>query len=339
MCSKLWSGARQAGPSNLLITHHSKLVTRYFSLYTFHSLSGFLRLPNSTLEGYCKGRIGVILISVMSSPGLVDSHLHLQDYGQQADIGAIIRQAEAVGVSHLVCNGTSEEDWPKLLDLAEKYPQIVPCFGLHPWFVNRRSEGWISILEDFLQNTVSGVGEIGLDWLHIPPDKELQIEVFRIQLELARRFDRPVMVHCVKAWGMLMDILRDEPELPRGMLIHAYGGPADLVEPLVRMGAYFTFSGTVLLENRKRAREALAAVPIDRLLMETDAPYMLPPEKYRNYQVDSSDGEVLNHPANLPGVLKGIAELLQMRHEELQEKVWQNAQTFYGPILANRGRD
>lgn len=268
----------------------------------------------------------------MGSLGLVDSHLHLADYRAETDVSVVIAESVEAGVTHLVCNGTSEADWGKVLELSHAHSQVIPCFGLHPWFVNERSEDWIATLESFIESVQCGFGEMGLDKLAEPYDSDAQEIVFRAQLELAWKHERPAMIHCVKAWGPMMDVLRSEPRLPDRMLFHAYGGSADLVQPLADVGAYFSFSGTVVNENFKKAREALRTVPLDRLLLETDAPNMLPLESFRERVVTNSDGTEHNHPANLPRILQGVADLLGMPADELKEQVWENSVRFFGQI-------
>lgn len=267
---------------------------------------------------------------------LVDSHVHLQDYGLRIDVPEVVSQAAEAGVSLLVCNGTNENDWRTVLDYAGRLPGVLPCLGLHPWFVSERSCDWFSILEELVQTTNCGIGETGLDRLSKDCNKPLQEESFRLQLELARRYERPVMVHCVRAWGWLMDVLRSEASLPSGMLIHSYGGSVDLIKPLSEMGAYFSFSGKVLFEDYAQSRRSLTAVPIDRLLLETDAPNMLPPERFRSVSVLSSEGKELNHPANLPTIMNGIADFLGLPPDELQEILWQNAGRFFGPLKTHQ---
>jgi TatD DNase family protein len=267
----------------------------------------------------------------MITPGLVDSHLHLQSYGPETDVAAVVEQALAVGVSHFIVNGTSPADWETVLELAGKFPQVVPCLGLHPWFVET-DENWREVLEDLLKTNMCGVGEVGLDRAVEIYDEAVQVEASRYQLGLARKYNRPVMVHCVKAWGLLMDIL-DTESLPQGMLIHAYGGSADMVKPLVKKGAYFTFSGSVLSDRFKRAREALKTVPLDRLLVESDAPYMLPPEEFCKFTLVAKDGSKANHPANLPAILEGMADLLGVPLEQLRKQIWENSQRFFGSII------
>ena len=264
---------------------------------------------------------------------MFDSHLHLTDYESETDIGVVIAQARAVGVTRLVCNGTSEVDWGRVLDLARDHLEVTACLGLHPWFVTRRSEHWLETLNRLVADNRCGVGEIGLDRSAEPLDVDAQEDAFRAQLNLAREHRRPAIIHCVKAWGWLMDILLSEAKLPCGMLIHAYGGSVDLIKPLAEMGAYFSFSGKVLEPNYARSRSALMAVPRDRLLLETDAPNMLPPPQAKRYFVQASHPIQYNHPANLPAISEGVAGLLNEPLCELQGRVWQNSQRFFGPIL------
>ncbi|MEN6355941.1 MAG: TatD family hydrolase [Armatimonadota bacterium] len=264
-------------------------------------------------------------------PGLIDSHIHLTDFDPGTDIAALVSQAFENGVTHMVCNGTSEADWTQVQRVAEECPGVIPCFGLHPWFVVRRSKEWLSILEKLVRDHKCGVGETGLDRCADLLDKDAQEEAFRAQLDLAYRYDRPAMVHCVRSWGWLMDVLRSTQRLPR-MVVHAFGGSTDMIKCLADMGAYFSFSATVLNDNFKRARTALFAAPPDRLLVETDAPNMVPPEPFRVYRLTGISGE-MNHPANLATITNGIADLLGEEPDALRELLWSNAREFLGDLI------
>jgi TatD DNase family protein len=222
------------------------------------------------------------------------------------------------------CNGTAEDDWQDVLDLATAHTDILPFFGLHPWFVKDRSPDWLTNLRSFLDAVPSAIGEIGLDRHIQDRDEAAQEEVFRAQLALAVDRELPVTIHCLKAWGWLLDVLADIPSLPP-MLIHAYGGSAEVVQPLTTMGAYFSFGGSVLGQNHLRARAALQAVPLDRLLIETDAPALLPPEPYRPHALETADGERYNEPANLPAIAEGVAELLRVSSGSLIAITAENA--------------
>ncbi|MGE5611304.1 MAG: TatD family hydrolase [Bacillota bacterium] len=270
---------------------------------------------------------------MFNTPHLVDCHLHLQDPVLAAELPAVLDRARAGGVRRLVCNGTSEADWPRVAELAKAHPQVVACFGLHPWYAAGRSGRWLENLKQFLDAMPSGVGEIGLDrWIE-PRDESAQEEVFRAQLGLARERGRPVMIHCLWAWGWLMDVLEDEEPLGAGMLIHAYGGSVDLIKPLAARGAYFSFAGNVLEERKAKGREALRAVPLDRLLVETDSPDMLPPGAYRRFSIRAADGKEYNEPGNLPEVLRGIAQVRGESEERLAEVIWGNAERLLGGVV------
>ena len=269
----------------------------------------------------------------MLSIGLVDSHLHLQDFGAGVDIRRLICGAADAGIAFLVDNGTSERDWCAVLDCAKEHKEIVPCLGLHPWFVSCRSDKWLLLLEELISLNSCGVGEIGLDKCAEDYNADEQEKVFVAQLDIARRWNRPAMLHCVRLWGRLVDILRHGPALPRGFLLHSYGGSADLVKLLLDLGAYFSFSGSILRNNYRHAREALLAVPMHRLLIESDAPNMLPPPEYRAMALMSADGTELNSPENLPRICEGIAELLGKPVEELRDILRQNAIRFFGDLI------
>ncbi len=287
-----------------------------------------------------------------ASPQLIDCHLHLQADALWPHWPAVLARARMQGVHGFVCNGTRETDWPRVLELARSEPDVLPCFGLHPWFVAERSETWLQQLEQHLLAVPSAVGEIGLDrWLE-PRDEAVQETVFRAQLELARHLQRPVMIHCVHAWGWLMDVLRSQPPLPPGMLLHAYGGPVELIKPLADMGAYFSFGGSTLDEHTLRQREALPRIPADRLLLETDAPFGRRDKAVANSEIRNPKSEFAkvrlltstatkederceqgwegNEPANLPAITRGIASLLGCAEADLVAQNWRNAQRLFG---------
>ena len=264
---------------------------------------------------------------------LIDSHIHLTDYEPGADIAAIIEQATNAGVVRLACNGTAEHDWLKVLKLAETSKSIIPFVGLHPWFVKKRSADWLSTLENLIIANNCGVGETGLDRLEAPVNVTDQEHCFLAQLDLAHQYDRPITIHCVRAWGWLMDVLRSQPNLPKRMLIHAYGGSPDMIKPLADFGAYFSFSGKALDKAYMRAQESLQVVPLDRLLIETDAPNMLPPAAYCTEIITTSDGRSHNHPANLPAIFEGISEMLGITSDILRERLWENGARFFGRLL------
>lgn len=266
-------------------------------------------------------------------PPLVDAHLHLQFPEFAGQVDAVISRAQAAGVGAMVCNGTSPADWPAVADLARRYPCVIPCFGVHPWYVAQAGEGWEDDLRRYLDTMPAAVGEIGIDrWIE-PRDEALQERIFCRQLAIAREYRLPVMIHCLRAWDWLMQLLADESPLPAGMLIHAYGGPVELIRPLVSHGAFFSLGGTAFEPRRQRVRDAMKAVPRDRLLAETDAPSMLPPVSLRIEPPTCPVVPTPNEPANLPLIVSAMARERGEDELDLRRAMAQNAAAFLGDLL------
>lgn len=237
---------------------------------------------------------------------MFDAHNHLQDVRFDAIRDRVIAGMRDAGVRRCVVNGTCADDWPAVAELAGQHPDLViPSFGLHPW--RKPSHGWLEQLAGLL-DTVPGacVGECGLDRWMEHCDAGLQEEVFLAQLRLAADRDLPLSIHCLKAWGRLVELLESNPLPKRGFLLHSYGGPQELVARLARLGAYFSFSGYFLHARKQKVREAFRKVPPDRLLFETDAPDMLPPETAVSHPLDGN----LNHPGNLGAIAREASAFL-----------------------------
>jgi TatD DNase family protein len=255
---------------------------------------------------------------------LFDAHSHLQDPRLLADVEGVIRRAGETEVERISCSGVAEDDWDTVRALASRFPQVVPGFGLHPLYVGDRTDGWLASLEGFLRYPGSTVGEIGLDNEEKGGNIEVQEAVFEQQLDLAGKLGRPATVHCRRAWGRLMTILRRRARFAPGMLIHSYSGPVELVAPLVELGAHFSFSGAITRDRNLKGGKAVQAVPLDRMLLETDAPDIMPQMSDRRLP------EASNEPANLPHVLRAAAELRGMNANELAGIVWENSCRFFG---------
>jgi TatD DNase family protein len=195
-----------------------------------------------------------------------DAHNHIQNYASDSEEAAALAAAADAGVQGMICCGTCQEDWGNVLELAGRYEGVVPAFGLHPW--RDAEDGWPGRLEEFLRRVPAAcVGEIGLDGIKGLPGQEKN---FAVQLELAARFNRPAVIHCVKSWGRMLEML-GAAALPAFML-HAYSGPAEMVKAFADLNGYFSFGGEIQDPERDKLRAALAAVPADRLLFETESP-------------------------------------------------------------------
>ena len=297
-----------------------------------------------------------------------DAHNHLQDdrFGGHAE--QLLAACAQTGVARMVINGTCEADWPRVLALASAVAaprqsavnpcesearrsagtplRIIPSFGYHPWFLHERTPDWLKNLVKFLDATPSAVGEIGLD--RYKPDLPYagQEDAFIAQLRLAAERDLPASIHCLQAWGRMLEILKAEPRPARGFLLHSYGGPQEMVKPFADLGAYFSFPGYYAHERKARQRETFRHIPADRLLIETDAPDQLLPELkneeggmkhlFGNATVfsltDTKTGKPINHPANLAAVYRFAADLRGEPVEALAAQVEQNFLRLFGGL-------
>jgi TatD DNase family protein len=255
---------------------------------------------------------------------LYDAHNHLQDQRLKPRLAAIMSAVRAEPIARMVVNGSCEEDWPDVLELARQFPQVLPSFGYHPWYVKERTPRWQAELARFLDALPAVVGEIGLDRWIKDYDLPEQEEVFVWQLRLAAERGLPVSIHCLKAWGPLLEILQREPRPACGFLLHSYGGAPELIPGLVKLGAYFSLPGYFAQEHKFRQRETFRRVPLERLLIETDAPDQLLPEERNRFPLLDADGRPLNHPANVGAVYEFAAELLGLPLEKLAAQVESN---------------
>jgi TatD DNase family protein len=211
--------------------------------------------------------------------------------------------------------------------------RILPSFGYHPWYLHERTGDWLKNLSRMLDTIPAAVGEIGLDRWKPDLPYDGQEEVFMAQLRLAAERNLPVSIHCLQAWGRMLEILKVEPRPACGFLLHSYGGPKEMVKPFADLGAYFSLPGYYALERKARQRETFKHVPAERLLIETDAPdQSLPGERNRFPLTDSVTGKPLNHPANLRAVYEFAAELFGESLETLTERLERNFLHLFGEV-------
>lgn len=263
----------------------------------------------------------------------LDAHLHLQDERLQPELGHLVTELRRLGIRRWVVNATREADWPAVARLAADYPEVLPAYGLHPWFIAERSEDWEKNLATLLARPESraiAVGEIGLDkWIRDHRIDE-QEDIFRRQLRLATSLPLPAVIHCLRAWGRLLDVLKSEPLPERGFLLHSFAGPAEIADELVALGAYFSFSGHFLHERKAAVVETYRRLPRERLLVETDAPDMLPPDTRITHPLRDPSGQAINHPANLVAIYTVLAQALDTPREKLAAQVAENFTRLYG---------
>lgn len=252
-----------------------------------------------------------------------DAHCHLQDERYFTCLPQVIGRANSAGVIRMSCCGAGEDDWEKARKIALEYESVLPSFGLHPLYLKNRSKGWLDKLKSYLLSISCGVGEIGLDKNAEPYNEAEQEQVFIEQLRLARELKLPVTIHCRQAFGRLLEILKQEGGVPNKGVLHTYSGSAELVPPFEELGLYISFSGAITRSGSKRGRRALAVVSLERLLIETDSPDILP--------AGAAGG--FNEPANLEIVARAVADVLGRPVEEVAELTYKNAERLFRTIL------
>lgn len=254
-----------------------------------------------------------------------DAHNHLQD-PRLGDPGRVMAAMKAAGVTRCVVNATRESDWQNLGNLATCEPDFIsPAFGIHPWQAHTATDGWQDRLKTLLEkHPRASIGECGLDhWISDPP-MAIQLPVFIGQLRLAREMNRPLTIHCLKAWGALFDAFA-EASPPARFLMHSFGGSIEIARRLIPLGGYFSFSGHFLHPRKSAILEVFSKLPHDRILLETDAPDMLPPGEIITHPLSENH----NHPANLPSIGQALAAALGMTSEALAELTRDNARRCF----------
>lgn len=279
---------------------------------------------------------------------LCDAHIHLQDPRLASWLDFGLTELAALGIGGAVVNGTHEADWDNVANLAARLTWVVPSYGLHPWQVGKRSDGWLRDLKHRIKaDPAAAVGEVGLDRSILtpstfprhnptspsPPPMVDQTVVLRDQLALAAEENRAASIHCVRAWAEMKSILATSLLPSRGVLLHAYSGPTALVSALLDKGAYFSFNGYFLRPRFQERLKIFAALPSDRILVETDAPSLAPPDTLAGFRsVESTSGRTLNHPANLLPTVRELAALRRVSLPVLCEQLYVNFDRLFRPL-------
>lgn len=261
---------------------------------------------------------------------MFDAHAHLQDIRLRTAHDAWVEAAAHAQVTGVCSCGTHPADWQETAALAQHaLPFIlVPGFGVHPWYVQDLPADWPEQLEHFFDHHPSAlVGEIGLDGIRDTIPAELQEDILRRQLAFAARIHRPVVLHGARAWGRLVEVLKPYAHDIPGFVAHSFGGSADILKAMLKMGGYISFSGTVCNPNATKVRSAAQETPASQLLVETDAPDLFPLGG-TSIGNDPSNKPV-NHPANLPFILREVAALRGIPPEELSDLTGANARRLF----------
>ncbi|WRS26713.1 TatD family hydrolase [Oscillospiraceae bacterium MB08-C2-2] len=250
---------------------------------------------------------------------IFDSHAHYDDSRFDPDREELLAGLPEKGVAYIMNAGTNLETSRIGCDFAARYDFIYSSAGIHPQPAGDAPAGWEQALREMVGESpkIKALGEMGLDYHYDFSPREMQREVFEKQLILSKELDLPVIIHDREAHGDTMELLRRHR--PKG-IVHCYSGSAEMVRELVKMELYIGFTGVVTFKNARKTVEAAAAVPLERLLVETDCPYMAP-EPYRGKRCDSS---MIAQTAQALAAIKGISA------QELLDATCENARRVYG---------
>lgn len=243
----------------------------------------------------------------------IDSHAHYDDEQFDIDRDELLDRLHENGVRNIVNIGCSLERSQFSVDLAEKYPFVYAAVGVHPEDAHDTPDGYLSKVEFWTANPkVVAIGEIGLDYHYEGFDRELQIRFFEEQLDLAERSGLPVIIHSRDATEDTMNILRRRGRV-KGVM-HCFSGSAETARQVLELGMNISFTGVLTFKNARKAVEAVKVIPLDRLMLETDCPYMAP-EPYRGKRCDSS---------MITRVIDKIAEIKEVSPETVAETTMAN---------------
>ena len=248
---------------------------------------------------------------------IVDTHCHLNDEALYKDLDSVISRARQAGVEKMVVVGWDEASSKLAIQIAEQYDFIYAVIGFHP-------ENVFDIDDKVLYDTLNlykhpkvvGIGEIGLDyhWTKDPDKREIQKEYFIKQIKFANEVGLPISIHSREAFADTLEILKQYPPLHSGVM-HCYSGSVENIQDMINLNLYIGLDGPVTFTNAKTPKEVAAEVPLEKLVVETDCPY-LSPHPLRG---------TVNEPANICLVIDAITDLKQMSKKHLLEVVYDNS--------------
>ncbi len=252
---------------------------------------------------------------------LFDTHAHLNAIQYDEDLEEVIERAKLEKVTHIVVVGFDHETITRAMELTEKYEMIYAAVGWHPVdAVDMKDEDLLWIKELASHPKVVAIGEMGLDYYWDKSPKDIQKDVFRKQIQLAKEVKLPIIIHNRDATEDVVRILQEEKASEVGGIMHCFTGSLEVAKQCMDMNFYISFGGPVTFKNAKKPKEVVKEIPMDKLLIETDCPY-LTPHPYRGKR---------NEPSYVKYVAEQIAELREMDFEEIAQKTSDNAMKVFG---------
>ncbi|SHT12084.1 deoxyribonuclease TatD [Mycobacteroides abscessus subsp. abscessus] len=252
---------------------------------------------------------------------LFDTHVHLNAEQFSEDLNEVIDRARMEGVQYMVVVGFDRPTIIKAMELIEEYDFIYASIGWHPVdAIDMRDEDLEWIEELARHPKVVAIGEMGLDYYWDKSPKEVQQEVFRKQIQLAKKVKLPIVIHNREATADIVTILREESAAEVGGIMHCFSGSVEVAKECVEMNFYISLGGPVTFKNAKKPKEVAQEIPLKKLLIETDCPY-LAPHPYRGKR---------NEPSYVKLVAEQIAELKGLSYEEVSQVTTENAKILFG---------
>ena len=259
----------------------------------------------------------------MSLPHLIDVHAHLEDEKFSNDVRETIERAYSAGIKRIINAGCSIPECKKIIEIAHKYKECYYIAGVHPHNAKEFKNSDLELLALYTKDPKClGIGEIGLDYYYDFAPKDLQIEVFQKQWELAANLKMPVELHIRDAYHDFFPAIKDLPKPPRVML-HCFSGDLDIARKALDLGFDFSIGGVLTFKKSEETRKIFKLIPDERIHLETDSPY-LSPEGKRGKR---------NEPANISITVEYLAKVKGCSVEQITQVLYNNAQRFFGERL------
>ena len=255
---------------------------------------------------------------------LIDTHCHLTFEELQNDIDNVLTRSVAADVKEWITVGTNIEHTEYAITLAQKFDNIYATAGIHPHFAKDITENDLAKLIELAKNkTIVAIGETGLDFHYNFSKQPAQIKLFEQQIKIAAELNLPLIVHSREAFDETIKTLNDNLDKKTKVVFHCFTGSTDQAKIIIDKGFYISFTGVVTFKNARNIRQAVKVVPIEKLMLETDCPYMTP-EPVRKHRV--------NEPAFLAHTAKFLAKLKNTDYDDFTQAIAKTTQKFFNLI-------
>jgi len=252
---------------------------------------------------------------------LIDTHCHLTFEPLAGDVEAVIERSKTAGVAGWITVGTDTQENQKVIELANRFEDMYAAVGIHPHYAQDVTAQTLAELKRLAQSEkVVAIGETGLDFHYNFSQQQDQKRVFAAHLKIAAELNLPVIVHSREAFDETLEILDRHGSGVKKVVFHCFSGSSEQAKIVLKKGFYISFTGVVTFKNAEKARRTVGVVPVDRLMLETDCPYMSP-EPMRKQKI--------NEPALMIHTAKCLAELKKMALDDFAEAVTAASRAFF----------